>query len=390
MNATLRILHLEDDWRDAELIRRLLISEGLAQEVSTVETEEDFTAGLRAGAVDLILSDYTLPGFDGMNALRLSKELLPAVPFIFVSGTIDEELAVESLKQGATDYVFKNRLSRLGPAVRRALRELAERNESQQAEAAMRESEHKYRQLFESLGDAAFLTQVRTGRIVDTNHQGELLLGRPRAQIIGESLARFQCSPQFEDNRRRFEAVPAPAAPLDYEDTIARPDGTRVPVSIRVTPLVLYGRQLMLGLYRDITRNKLAEQQIQEQARLLDLDPDAIIVWDMEGRVQYWNEGAARLYGWSKTEILGRRAAALLDQDQSEIASAQEAVIAKGAWSGDLHHVAKDGHRVLVHSRWILVRDEQGRPKSILLVNIQANSHEHNRLEPAPMSSRFG
>src|SRR4051812_35734625 len=176
MDTLLRILHLEDDRPDAELIRRILMAEGLLREVVQVDAGDTFQAALCDQQFDCILSDYTLPSFDGMRALQMARAKQPGTPFIFVSGTIDEELAVESLKQGATDYIFKNRLSRLGPALHRAMRDQQERNESQRAEEAMRQSEHKYRQLFESLGDAAFLTDVQTGRILDTNKQGEAIL----------------------------------------------------------------------------------------------------------------------------------------------------------------------------------------------------------------------
>src|SRR5258706_5282905 len=137
MNTCLRILSLEDDPYDGELIRQLLKADGLVRELVRVEGESDFTGALNEAPFDLILSDYTLPGFDGMSALHLAREKQPDAPFIFVSGTIGEELAVESLKQGATDYVFKNRLSRLVPSVRRALRGVEEREESRRAEECM-------------------------------------------------------------------------------------------------------------------------------------------------------------------------------------------------------------------------------------------------------------
>ncbi len=379
MNSLLQILHLEDDPLDARLIHTILRTEGLCRTVTVVEGGADFAAALEAGDIDLILSDFTVPGFDGMRALELARERKPETPFIFVSGTIDEELAVESLKQGATDYVFKNRLSRLGPAVRRALRDVAERAESCRAEEAMRQSEHKYRQLFETLADAAFLADVQTGRILDTNKQGEELLGRQRAEILGQKQERFQSATVVEQ-RQRFATEGGPATCADYEDEVVRPDGRRVPVSIRVAPLVLYGRKLMLGLYRDITQHKQAEEQIQAQARLLDLDPDAILVRDMDDRVQYWNEGATRLYGWTKEEIMGRSTASLLYKDQGEFEAAKRIVLEQGAWSGELRQSAKDGREILVHSRWTLVRNEQGIPKSILLVNTDLTPGERNRM----------
>src|SRR5579863_1744189 len=141
MKSHLRILYLEDDPSDAELVRETLASEGLSCEVTRVETEADFIESLYQGGVDLIFADYTLPSFDGLSALKIARRDWRDVPFIFVSGTMGEEIAIEALKFGATDYVFKTRLSRLAPSVRRALREADERIGLSQAEEALRRSE---------------------------------------------------------------------------------------------------------------------------------------------------------------------------------------------------------------------------------------------------------
>jgi PAS domain S-box-containing protein len=140
MNSELRIPHLEDDPRDAELIRETL-ADCISCQVTWVETAAPFIAWLEKGGFDLILADYTLPSFDGLSALNSAHKVRPLVPFIFVSGTMDEEVAIEALKIGATDYVFKTRLSRLVPSVRRALREAGERAELSRAEEALRRSE---------------------------------------------------------------------------------------------------------------------------------------------------------------------------------------------------------------------------------------------------------
>jgi PAS domain S-box-containing protein len=137
----LDILYLEDDPRDAELVQARLEAEGVACRVTRVETEAAFCASLEQGGHELILADYTLPSFDGMSALKLVLERHPEVPFIFVSGTLDEEAAIEALKLGATDYVFKTRLSRIVPSLQRALREGQERAERKRTEEALRRSE---------------------------------------------------------------------------------------------------------------------------------------------------------------------------------------------------------------------------------------------------------
>ncbi|MDB6068133.1 MAG: putative sensor protein [Pedosphaera sp.] len=381
MNNNLRILHLEDDLDDATLIRHLMKAEGLVREMVRVDTEADFIEALNGPSFDLILSDFTLPGFDGTTALRLAREKQPDQPFIFVSGTIAEDLAIESLKQGATDYVFKNRLSRLCPSVRRALQGVEERRESLRAEECMRQSEHKYRKLFESLGDAAFLSDLNTGRILDTNKQGELLLDRTRAEIIGLNQSRLLSKEHFATYWQALSAADALKSTADIESAVIRKNGTVVPVNIRASTLLLYERKLVLGLYSDVTEHKRAEERIHEQARLLDLVPDAIMVRDMDNRIQYWNQGAIRLYGWTAEEAMGRKTTELLGHDTAETEAAGRSLLEKGEWSGELHQVTKNNHEILVHSRWRLVRDEQKNPKSILLVNTDITEKMINRLE---------
>jgi CheY-like chemotaxis protein len=100
MNSQLQVLHLEDDSRDAELVRETLEAEGISCQVTRVETEAPFIARLEKGGSDLIFADYTLPSFDGLSALKIAHQIRPLVPFIFVSGTMDEEIAIEALKQG--------------------------------------------------------------------------------------------------------------------------------------------------------------------------------------------------------------------------------------------------------------------------------------------------
>jgi signal transduction histidine kinase len=135
----LRILNLEDDPLDAELVRTMLEEGDVGCEVVLVQTGDDFVAALEENDFDLILADYALPGFDGMTALEISREKKPGLPFIFVSGTMGEEFAIEAVKSGATDYVLKQRLSRLAPAVHRAVREAEERAARLRAEEALQE-----------------------------------------------------------------------------------------------------------------------------------------------------------------------------------------------------------------------------------------------------------
>jgi two-component system cell cycle sensor histidine kinase/response regulator CckA len=141
MKSPLHILHLEDDPNDAALVLSSLEAEGIACVTTLVQNREHFEAALRRGGIDLVLSDYSMPGFDGLSALEIVHAEQPDLPVILVSGTLGEELAVDALKNGATDYVLKERLARLASAVRRAMHEVDERAERRRLEAQVIEAQ---------------------------------------------------------------------------------------------------------------------------------------------------------------------------------------------------------------------------------------------------------
>lgn len=147
MQHQLRLLHLEDKQADADLVVTMLRNGGIACRSLRVDTRRTFLDALRQGGFDLIFADFSVPAFDGAAALALAHKLCPDVPFIFISGTLVEEFAIEMMHRGATDYIFKQRLGRLVPSVQRTLRELDERAERKRAEEALRLSEKQFRQV---------------------------------------------------------------------------------------------------------------------------------------------------------------------------------------------------------------------------------------------------
>src|SRR5215813_4091423 len=157
MKSPVAILLLEDDPNDAGLVEETLQADDFICRITRVQERAEFLAALKDGEFDLILSDHKLPAFDGLSALDLALSVRPDIPFIFVSGTLGEEAAIEALKVGATDYVLKTRLSRLVPALQRALSQARDRAARKRAEAELRESEQNYRTLFESI-DEGFCT----------------------------------------------------------------------------------------------------------------------------------------------------------------------------------------------------------------------------------------
>jgi phosphoserine phosphatase RsbU/P len=162
--APLRVLLLEDSALDAQLLCGELEAAGLAVQVRRVDGRAGFLEALVAGGFDLILADYNVPGFDGPEALGLARERCPHVPFLFVSGALGEERAIELLKRGATDYVLKDNLARLVPSVQRALREAEGAQQRRSAEEALRASEERYQLASLATTDAIWDHDVRTNR----------------------------------------------------------------------------------------------------------------------------------------------------------------------------------------------------------------------------------
>jgi len=195
MRQSLRILHLEDDPSDAELVQATLAEEGVECEVLLVATRADFVATLEQGGIDLILADFALPTFDGMSALAIVRERRPDLPFVFVSGRLGEEAAIDSLRNGATDYVLKNRLARLVPAVNRALDESVERAERRKAEqelahayAEIREQAESYRTLFNSIRDVIAVSDHQR-RIININQPAlREMFGYEQNEVVGKSV----------------------------------------------------------------------------------------------------------------------------------------------------------------------------------------------------------
>ena len=186
----LRFLLLEDSLLDAELAQMILTEGGINCELLRVETGADFLAALETEAFDLILADYALPSFDGISALEIARNRYPEIPFIFVSAVLGEELAIEALKNGATDYVLKQRLGRLVPSVQRALREAKERGKRKQAEESLQKSEAKYRRIVDTSYEGIWMIDSQT-RTEFVNQRISQMLGYPAAEILGRSIFDF-------------------------------------------------------------------------------------------------------------------------------------------------------------------------------------------------------
>src|SRR5476651_214411 len=205
MNKRLHILHLEDEPDFAELVRSLLAQDALDAEVTRVIDREGLEQALASGNFDLIISDYHLPSFNGMEALKIVREKYPDMPFILVSGTIGELAAIESLKAGATDYVLKQKPERLPSAVRRAVQEAEEHTRLRKAEADLRASEKQYRLLFQDNPNPMWVFDLESLAFLEVNAAAIEHYGYSRKEFLRMKLADIR-PPEKNKHRENFAA----------------------------------------------------------------------------------------------------------------------------------------------------------------------------------------
>jgi len=367
----LNILIIEDVPADAELIQYELRKAKLSFDARCVESEEEFVRALDEQIPDAILSDFSLPQFNALAALEILRERDLQIPFVLVTGSQSEEVAVRCIKKGADDYILKESLKRLPSALLGAIAKRKAERDRELAEQALRRSEDYFRTLIENSSD--ILTIL--------NHKGKILFQSPSIERV------LGYRPEELLDKNAFDLM----HPNDVQRVLAIFSGdlmklnSQSPVEYRFRHrdgswrfLESIGKNLLrdpsiAGIIinsRDVTERKRAEERIHEQAALLDKATDAIMTLNLEGQITFWNSGAERLYGWRADEAVNQlHESALYSKDNAPAFNARSRTLRDGRWKGELIQMRKDGAELFVESRWTLVPDRDGNPRSMLIIN---------------------
>ncbi len=263
-HTALHIVILEDNVIDAELMEIELRKGGVMARYTRVDTAEDFERVMNTAPIDLILADYTLPEFDGLSALRSLRSRLTDVPFIFVSGSLGEERAIEALKSGATDYVLKERLPRLPSVVMRALTETSERRERRHAEHALEEQRVLLRAIIDNLPEHIYAVDANS-RLTVINQAMLTRLDRKRESTASRKLSDVLNIDHAREMELQDAMVLNSGRPLiDHEHVIEQEDGSVLwSISSRIPLRDPQGRVVgVVSTERDITNRKELEQEI--------------------------------------------------------------------------------------------------------------------------------
>lgn len=366
----IKVLLVEDNPGDVFLLQELL------KEVTTVVVElirvEQLSEALNYLAkeiFDVILLDLSLPDSQGLETFVIAHHQAKATPIIVLTGIDDETLAIRAMQEGAQDYLVKGQVT--GDLLVRSMRYAIER---QRADNALRQSEERFRVALKNSPIFVYNQdkELRYTWVYNPSYglTVEEILGKQDLDIIpvedAQRLITIKRGVLTTGIGTREEVSLTIKDTTRYYDLTVEPlrNESQEVVGVTCASIDISERQAALR------ERKLAEEKIREQAALLDVTIDAICVRDLNNRIIFWNKGAETLFGWQATEAWGKNASELLyDEPSPEIEAALLQVISKGKWQGELTKLTKTDKEILVASRWSLVCDEQGKPKSILTVD---------------------
>lgn len=303
MKSPKRLLVLEDDATDAELLRRHLAGTWPNCEIVQVRNKSAYLSILAEAQFDLILSDYSIPGFAGSAALASAREHCPDTPFIFVSGAIGDEVGVESLKAGATDYVLKDRLARLVPAIERAIAEAEANSQRKQIEEKLRQSEDHYRDLFENATD---LIQSVTpdGHFLYVNRAWRQTLGYNEQEVAHLSIFDIVHDAYRDQCRERFQGSSEEDSSGPWEAIFITKYGQNLYVEGNLGHRFHSGRLIATrGIFRDVTEKRLTEAALKRAIRHREALVNSIdgMVWQADFpslKFTFVSQQAERLLGY--------------------------------------------------------------------------------------------
>jgi PAS domain S-box-containing protein len=305
MGKPLRVLMIEDSTEDADLILLNLRRSGYSVEYQRVQDRPGMLRALAENTWDIVLSDYTLPSFSGVAALQVYHEHNLDIPFIIISGAIGEDTAVEMMRAGAHDYVLKDRLTRLAPAIERELRESLTRQARKRAELALRASEERYRVIFDSAIDAIFVHELESGQLIEFNESACQMFGYTRDELL---------NPEF--GLETIFTPPAPAisifdflhkayqvGPQRTEWLMRHKNGAAIRTEIAIKSITLDGNTRIVSVVRDISQRKLVEDRLYT---VINNIPVVLFSVDREGMFQVSEGKGLELLGLKPGEVVGR------------------------------------------------------------------------------------
>ena len=373
MKEPTRILIVEDKSADADLAKHAIQKVLEDCEFRVVETRTDFLDALKIFQPEVILSDYSLPRFDGMKALNLALKHAPLTPLIIWTGSISEDIAVECMKAGANNYILKDNIMRLGPALIHALEERQLLLERKQAEEALQNNEKRFRALIENGLDNISLLKS-DGTLIWESPATSRMLNYAPDEFIGHDIFDLMHPDDMDWTRSMYmRLIHEPGSHQRGTFRLRRSDGTWRWVDAMVTNMLNEPSvNAIVVNYRDITEQKLAEEGLRESQakyqKLVETSHDLIWSVDAKGKITFLNHAAKEIYGYEPEELIGHSFFEIMDPEHYHMDSKEfKGSIADADEFKDLERYVRhrDGRQLILSSNSIVLRDAEGRVTSV-------------------------
>jgi PAS domain S-box-containing protein len=376
MEPPLKILYIEDKLADFLLLERHLQKHGLAAICQQAASRDEVTAALQDQPWDLVLSDFNVPTLSFDDTLELLGPWLNKVPLILVSGSVGEERAVELLRQGVWDFVLKDNLARLVPAIHRSLRDVADRRARQEAEAALRESETKFRQMAENTDDVVWMCSADLKMVHYVSPAYEKVWGSSTDSLYArpEQWVEAVVSEERERVRAVFSGLATNQASVSVEYRIVRPDGSIRWIHDRGYPVLDDNDRVirLAGIATDITERRKAEEERLRLSTALDQAAESIVITDLRGIILYVNPAFERITGYSRREAIGKNANLVNSgrHDDEFFRKMWQTVTRGEVWHGHIINRRKDGTFYEEDATISPVRDTAGKVVNYMAIKL--------------------
>ena len=367
----MRILFLKTDPDIADNCVRELALAGFDPGRGLAGGPEELPALLNRDKYDLVLTEYAAPGWSWRAALAVLCALPDPIPLLVLAREADARVLLDCVLEGAADCLRIDEIFRLPLSVRHILELRTPRREPGEPEGAR--ADLQFRQIFEASPDA-ILQVDRRGRIVLANSTAATMFRCAPVELSGKRIEdlvpeRFRAGHAAHWEQYHLKTVTRPMV-SDLELWAQRADGAEFPVEISLSPFDTGDGPQVICIVRDVTERQLAEEACRQQAQLIEMAHDAIIVSDPAGCILQWNGGADEIYGWSAAEAIGQNAHILLEtRFPGSLEDTEAALEHSGRWDGELVHTRRDGARITVDSRRIQVRGASGEAVAVLRIN---------------------
>jgi len=360
----------------ADAIKEVLQAGGLPPNLRMVGTAEEFAAVLADGP-DLVLLDADCPACEfGWTVERLTATE-GEVPLILISSQHEVERAVEAIKRGAENFIFKDRLARLVPAIWQARQNRDQRREHSRTTRELRANERLLRTTGRIARVGGWSLDLRTNAVQWTEETRRIHEVDADFRPTLESAVGFYAPEARDVIGRAVETSMTDGTPWDFELPLVTAKGRPIWVRAQGEALREDGRIVRLvGAFQEITERKLVEERLAQQAVLIDMAPDAIVLRDLDHRILFWSRGAERLYGWTAAEAVGRDFRDLPGFERAELDEIEKAVRARNSWQGELRRTVEGGEVRVLDGHWTFLHDPRGWPASILSIDTDVTARK--------------